>query len=156
AAALRLDHRLLLSPAERHPASLLGCRLGLRPAHHLPDRLGGGDRHRAADPRRLDHRLLPDGGLLMDEVLTPAPTAAANGVRRSMRSDRARVRGLGAAKEGVGHWWAQRLTALALIPLGIWLVASVVRLAGADHAAIALWLGSPFTLGALTLTIITA
>jgi succinate dehydrogenase / fumarate reductase membrane anchor subunit len=75
---------------------------------------------------------------------------------QSLRSPIARVRGLGSAKEGVAHWWAQRLTALALIPLGIWLVASLVCLAGADHAAIAQWLSSPFTLGALALTIFTA
>ena len=75
---------------------------------------------------------------------------------KSLRSPIARVRGLGSAKEGVSHWWAQRLTALALIPLGLWFEASVVCLAGADHAAIAQWLNSPFTLGALALTIITA
>lgn len=74
----------------------------------------------------------------------------------SLRSPIARARGLGSAKEGVQHWWMQRLTALALIPLGLWLVASLVCLAGADHAAIAHWLTSPFTLGALALTIITA
>jgi len=74
----------------------------------------------------------------------------------SLRSPIARVRGLGSAKEGVSHWWIQRLTAIALIPLGIWLVASLVRLAGADHAAISQWLGAPFTLGALALTIFTA
>ena len=68
----------------------------------------------------------------------------------------ARARGLGSAKEGVQHWWAQRLTALALIPLGIWFVASVVGLAGADHAAITQWLGAPFTLVALSLTLIAA
>ena len=76
--------------------------------------------------------------------------------RKSLRSDIAKVRGLGAAKEGVHHWWAQRMTALALIPLGIWLVASLVCLAGADHAAVSQWLSAPFTLGALALTIITA
>ena len=75
---------------------------------------------------------------------------------KSLRSPIARVRGLGSAKEGVQHWWMQRLTALALIPLGLWLVASLVWLAGADHAAIAQWLTAPFTLGALALTIITA
>jgi succinate dehydrogenase / fumarate reductase membrane anchor subunit len=73
---------------------------------------------------------------------------------KSMRSEMARVRGLGSAKEGVQHWWMQRLTALALVPLGIWLVASVVGLAGADRAAIALWLSAPFTLGALSLLIL--
>jgi len=93
----------------------------------------------------------------MDEVVTTDPAkAVATKAARSMRTDVARVRGLGAAKEGVQHWWAQRLTALALIPLGIWLVASLVCLAGADHAAVALWLGSPFTLGAVALTVIAA
>src|SRR3954469_23490078 len=75
---------------------------------------------------------------------------------KSLRSPVAKARGLGSAKEGVSHWWIQRLTAIALIPLGIWLVASLVCLAGADHAAIAQWLTAPFTLGALALTIITA
>ncbi|HEY4162373.1 MAG TPA: succinate dehydrogenase, hydrophobic membrane anchor protein [Dongiaceae bacterium] len=73
---------------------------------------------------------------------------------KSMRSEMARVRGLGSAKEGAQHWWMQRLTAVALIPLGIWLVASLVGLAGADRAAIALWLSSPFTLGALPLLLL--
>lgn len=72
----------------------------------------------------------------------------------SMRSEISRVKGLGAAKEGVHHWWAQRLTALALIPLGLWFVASLVCLAGADHIAIVYWLGSPVTLGALSLLIL--
>ena len=38
------------------------------------------------------------------------------------------MRGLGSAKEGVGHWWAQRLTALALIPLALWFVGSVTMM----------------------------
>lgn len=74
----------------------------------------------------------------------------------SLRSPIARARGLGSAKEGVSHWWTQRLTALALIPLGVWFVASVVCLAGADHAAITQWLSAPFTLVALSLTLIAA
>jgi succinate dehydrogenase / fumarate reductase membrane anchor subunit len=53
------------------------------------------------------------------------------------------ARGLGSAKDGTAHWWAQRLTALALIPLTIWFVASVAALAGADHGAFIQWLGSP-------------
>ena len=87
----------------------------------------------------------------MDEV-TKTPTM--RGTTASLRTEIARVRGLGSAKEGVQHWWGQRLSALALIPLGIWLVASLVAMAGADHAAIAQWLGAPFTLGALSLTIL--
>jgi succinate dehydrogenase / fumarate reductase membrane anchor subunit len=61
----------------------------------------------------------------------------------SLRSDLGRVRGLGSAKEGVGHWWAQRLTALALIPLLLWFVASVVSLTGADQKVAAAWIGQP-------------
>ena len=41
--------------------------------------------------------------------------------------------GFGAAKEGVRHWWMQRLAAIALVPLGIWFAASVVLLEGASY-----------------------
>jgi succinate dehydrogenase / fumarate reductase membrane anchor subunit len=88
----------------------------------------------------------------MDEVTKTPNFAGASGA--SFRSKIARARGLGSAKEGVAHWWGQRLSALALIPLGLWLVISLVCHAGADRAAIVQWLGSPFTLGALALTII--
>ena len=40
--------------------------------------------------------------------------------RPNLRSPLGRVRGLGSAKDGTGHWWAQRLTALALVPLTVW------------------------------------
>jgi succinate dehydrogenase / fumarate reductase membrane anchor subunit len=59
------------------------------------------------------------------------------------RSPIARVRGLGSAKEGVQHWWVQRLTAVALVPLTIWFVAGVVALSGASHAEAVAWLGHP-------------
>ena len=62
---------------------------------------------------------------------------------RSLRSDLARVRGLGSAHEGVAHWWAQRVTAVALVPLSIWFVASIIGLAGADHAVVVEWIRSP-------------
>lgn len=61
----------------------------------------------------------------------------------SLRSDLGRVRGLGSAKEGVAHWWAQRMTALALIPLMLWFVASVVSLTGAERTVVATWIGQP-------------
>ena len=70
------------------------------------------------------------------------------------RSQLGRVRGLGAAKSGVSHWWAQRLTALALVPLAVWFVASVAGLTGADHGAISAWAGSPLVAGLLILTIL--
>lgn len=61
----------------------------------------------------------------------------------SLKTDFKRVRGLGSAKEGVAHWWAQRVTALALIPLTVWFVASIVSLVGATHAAVIDWVASP-------------
>jgi succinate dehydrogenase / fumarate reductase, membrane anchor subunit len=61
----------------------------------------------------------------------------------SRRSALARVRFLGSAKDGTGHWWAQRLTALALIPLCLWFVASVVMLAGSDYEQVVAWIGRP-------------
>jgi succinate dehydrogenase / fumarate reductase membrane anchor subunit len=69
------------------------------------------------------------------------------------RTPVARVRGLGSAKDGVGHWWAQRLTAVALVPLSLWLVAGVVSLAGADRADVAAWAGSPVTAALLIMVI---
>lgn len=49
----------------------------------------------------------------------------------------------GSAKEGAGHWWAQRLTAIALVPLTIWFVPSMAMLAGKSHGAVVAWLGAP-------------
>jgi succinate dehydrogenase / fumarate reductase membrane anchor subunit len=63
-----------------------------------------------------------------------------------MRSQLGRVRGLGAAKSGVAHWWAQRLTALALAPLSLWFIFSMLHLLGAPHAAMIDWMGSPWTI----------
>ncbi|MFO0986666.1 MAG: succinate dehydrogenase, hydrophobic membrane anchor protein [Alphaproteobacteria bacterium] len=59
------------------------------------------------------------------------------------RSPLGKARGLGSAKDGTHHWWMQRLTALALIPLAIWFVANVVSLSGQDHAAFAAWVKNP-------------
>jgi len=62
---------------------------------------------------------------------------------RTLRTPLGRVRGLGAAKSGVHHWWLQRLTSLALLPLSIWLVFSLAGLAGASHAGAVAWIGRP-------------
>jgi succinate dehydrogenase / fumarate reductase membrane anchor subunit len=64
---------------------------------------------------------------------------------RQLRSPLGRALGLGSAKEGADHWWAQRLTAVALIPLALWFVASVIALAGADHTKVVDWLASPLS-----------
>ena len=72
----------------------------------------------------------------------------------SLRSPLGRVRGLGTAKEGVGHWWSQRLTAIALIPLAIWFVASVAALTGADYQTLRDWVASPLVASLLILLIV--
>ena len=69
------------------------------------------------------------------------------------RSAIARVRGLGSAKEGVQHWWVQRLTALALVPLSIWFVAGLVSLAGAPQADAAAWIARPLNATLMILTL---
>jgi succinate dehydrogenase / fumarate reductase membrane anchor subunit len=73
---------------------------------------------------------------------------------KPLQSDLARARGLGSAKEGVQHWWAQRLTALALIPLGLWFVAELIAHLGLDQAAAAAWLRRPVVLGPTALLIV--
>jgi succinate dehydrogenase / fumarate reductase membrane anchor subunit len=64
---------------------------------------------------------------------------------KTLRSPLGRAVGLGSAKEGVAHWWLQRLTAVALIPLALWFVASVIALAGADHIEVTEWLSAPLS-----------
>jgi succinate dehydrogenase / fumarate reductase membrane anchor subunit len=71
-----------------------------------------------------------------------------------LRSTLGRVRGLGSAKEGVHHWWAQRMTAVALVPLSLWFVAGVIALAGADHAAVVAWFKSPINATLMVLVIV--
>jgi succinate dehydrogenase membrane anchor subunit len=64
----------------------------------------------------------------------------------SLRTPLGRVLGLGSAKGGSGHWYAQRVTAVALVILGPWFVASLVMLgAGAPREAVVRWLQSPFS-----------
>ena len=69
------------------------------------------------------------------------------------RTPLARARGPGSAKDGVGHWWAQRLTAIALIPLVVWFAISLVMLSGADYTVVRAWIGSPLVMMLLGLTI---
>jgi succinate dehydrogenase / fumarate reductase membrane anchor subunit len=60
-----------------------------------------------------------------------------------MRTPLSRANHLGSAREGANHWWWQRLTALALVPLLLWLVGSFVALAGADYAVMRAWVAHP-------------
>jgi succinate dehydrogenase / fumarate reductase membrane anchor subunit len=60
-----------------------------------------------------------------------------------MRSPLGRARGLGAAHAGSSHWWAQRVTALALVPLTLWFILSAIRLAGEPREVMVAWLSAP-------------
>ena len=61
----------------------------------------------------------------------------------SLRSPLAQVLGLGTAKEGVAHWWWQRLTAVALVPLALWFVWSLFGLESLSYASVHGWLAVP-------------
>lgn len=63
----------------------------------------------------------------------------------------ARARGLGSAKSGFSHWWAERISALALVPLTAWFIYSIVTMMPADREVVAAWVGSPFNAVALAL-----
>ena len=71
-----------------------------------------------------------------------------------MRSPLSRAIGLGSAKEGVEHWWAQRVTALALVPLTVWFVIAVIELAGADRSLFVEWVRHPLPAVFLVLLLI--
>lgn len=62
-----------------------------------------------------------------------------------MRTPLGKVRGLGSARNGTAHWWAQRLTSVAMVPLVVWFIVSIAALTGADHATIVAWIANPFT-----------
>lgn len=61
----------------------------------------------------------------------------------NLRTPLSRAHGLGSAKEGTHHWWWQRLTAVALVPLSLWFIVSLVYMIGADHAEIVAWIQAP-------------
>ena len=61
----------------------------------------------------------------------------------SLRNPLGKVRGLGSAKEGSKHWWMQRLTGIALVPLSLWFAVSVMNYASADYQAALQWMHSP-------------
>jgi succinate dehydrogenase / fumarate reductase membrane anchor subunit len=71
----------------------------------------------------------------------------------TMRSPLGRVRGLGSAKGGTHHWWMQRVSSAALLPLTIWFALSAASLAGASHAETVAWIGRPWNALLLLVTI---
>lgn len=73
----------------------------------------------------------------------------------SLRTPLREVLNHGSARDGVSHWWVQRVTAVALAPLCIWLVLSLLALPTVDHAAVTAWIASGLhpVLLALTVTL---
>lgn len=63
---------------------------------------------------------------------------------RSLRTPLGRVLGHGAAGAGTGHWWSQRLTAVALLLLGAWFLIAMLRLPGISHELIRDWIARPW------------
>jgi len=62
----------------------------------------------------------------------------------SLRSPLGKVLGFGSAKDGTAHWWAQRVSAAALIILGLWFLIALQRLSGFDVASVTAWISRPF------------
>ncbi len=61
----------------------------------------------------------------------------------SLRTPLGRVLGLGSAKGGTEHWWAQRVSAAALVLLGLWFAVALTRLPLGDHGAVIAFIGTP-------------
>lgn len=74
----------------------------------------------------------------------------------SRRSALGRAEGHGSAQDGVGHWWIQRLTSVALIVLLAWFAASLLALPARDYSTVAAWVRSGWTAPILVLTVAVA
>jgi succinate dehydrogenase / fumarate reductase membrane anchor subunit len=74
----------------------------------------------------------------------------------SLRAPLGSALGRGAAKTGVHHWWVQRLTAIALVPLGIWFVVSLLSLPSLGYSAVSAWMSQGWTAVLLILFVLTA
>ncbi len=75
--------------------------------------------------------------------------------RQRLRTPLSQAIGLGSAKEGVAHWWSQRVSAVALVVLGLWFVAAIIAHAGADRAVVIEWLHGPLS-AILTILLVAA
>ena len=73
----------------------------------------------------------------------------------SLRTPLGRVKGLGSAKEGAAHWSAQRMTAIALVPLTLWFVVFVIRSIGLDYADVVQRFAQPYNAVLLILLLAT-
>lgn len=76
--------------------------------------------------------------------------------KSSMRTPLGRVRGLGSAKSGTEHFWMQRLTGVANVPLSLFVVGLIITTAGSNYAAVKATLGSPLVAIPLILFVVSA
>lgn len=74
----------------------------------------------------------------------------------TLQSPLARVRGLGSAKHGTGHFWEQRVTAVVLAPLAVWAAIALLRLDLHDYEAVVAWLRAPLNTVLMLLLVIGA
>ena len=74
--------------------------------------------------------------------------------RQDMRSPLGRAIGLGSAKGGAGQWWAERASAVALVPLTLWFAAAIIAHTGSDYAAFSAWLRAPLAVIPMILLLI--
>lgn len=75
---------------------------------------------------------------------------------KSLRSPLGRVAGLGSAKSGVHHWWLQRLSSIALVPLTVWFTVSLLSLPSLDHVTVVAWMAQSWTALLLILLVLVA
>jgi succinate dehydrogenase / fumarate reductase, membrane anchor subunit len=75
---------------------------------------------------------------------------------KSLRTPLGHVVGLGSARNGVHHWWLQRLTSIALVPLAIWFAVSMLSLPAFDHVTVVTWMAGPWTALLLILFVLVA
>src|SRR5262249_51775750 len=106
---------------QRHPPPGLGHRLGFRDPEGLSHRLDGGGGEPGPDR--------PDLGLRVRARRCGMSAGSSN-----LQTPLKRVRGLGSAKDGTHHFIVQRVTAVALIPLVLWLIWFALKLMHADYA----------------------
>jgi succinate dehydrogenase / fumarate reductase membrane anchor subunit len=71
-----------------------------------------------------------------------------------LRSPLGRVRGLGAARAGARHWWLQRLTALALVPLTLWFISSAIHVTGFTREQTREWISGTIPLSLMLLLVV--
>jgi succinate dehydrogenase / fumarate reductase membrane anchor subunit len=61
----------------------------------------------------------------------------------SLQTPLGKFLGHGSAKEGTGHWWAQRVSAVTLVPLTLWFALALLNMNAFDHVAVVAWIASP-------------